>query len=325
MVAIYHHESRPHLMMLFSPLARCCLAFALLTAICSSAAANSELALKEVADGVWVHQGRHEIPDRNNLGEIANIGFIVGARCVAVIDTGGSPSQGQALLAAVKKATQIPICYVINTHVHPDHIYGNGAFNQRGITFVGHYKLSDAMAERAGFYMEKAERDLGFKLKPTDFVAPTYLVKGKDDLDLGGLKLRLVAHATAHTDSDLSVFDDKTQTLWASDLLFLGHLPVIDGSLLGWIKELEALRMVKAELVVPGHGPVVEDWPAAADRELKYLIELKADVRQALKDHKTFEQALDQISASTASDWMLYDEFHKRNVSKAFAELEWED
>jgi quinoprotein relay system zinc metallohydrolase 2 len=281
--------------------------------------------LQEVAPGIFVHQGVHQLPDTHNRGEIANIGFIVGERCVAVVDTGGSPEQGEALKKAVAEKAKVPICYVVNTHVHPDHIYGNLAFKQAGVHFVGHRKLAEAMAMRAPFYREKAERDLGFTLKPEHFVPPDQPVQNTLELDLGGRSLLLTAHPTAHTDNDLSVFDRKTQTLWAGDLLFMGHTPVVDGSLNGWLKEIVKLRQVDAKLGIPGHGPVSAAWPAALDAEEKYLQQLQTEIRAALKSNKSMERAMDEVARSARPDWQLFDDFHKRNVSTAYAELEWED
>ena len=283
------------------------------------------LNLKEVAPGVHVHQGVHELPDNKNHGEIANIGFIVGDRCVAVIDSGGSPRQGNALKAAIRATTAVPVCYVINTHVHPDHIYGNYAFKEPGISFVGHRKLAQAMALRAPYYLEKASRDLDIALTGEHFVPPDQAIETTRELDLGGRKLTLVAHGTAHTDSDLTVFDDKTKTLWLSDLLFMGHIPVLDGSLNGWLKELEALQKLDARLAIPGHGPVAADWPKAAEAELRYLEMLRREIRVFIKQGRTMEQAMAEVGLSARSDWQLFDEFHKRNISTAFAELEWED
>lgn len=283
------------------------------------------LSIQEAAPGVYVHQGVHELPSKANHGEIANIGFIVGERCVAVIDTGGSPSQGHALQAAIRATTRIPVCYVINTHVHPDHIYGNRVFKQPGVVFVGHHKLGQAMAIRAPFYMEKAERDLGITLQQEDFIPPDRTVDKTLELDLGGRTLSLTAHGTAHTDSDLSVFDHQTKTLWLSDLLFVDHIPVIDGSLNGWLNELERLKAIEANLAIPGHGPVATDWPKAAEAELRYLSTLRSEIRAFIKQGKTMEQAMAEVAQSAKSDWQLFDEFHRRNISTAFAELEWEE
>lgn len=296
-----------------------------LTVAAASLQEASALELKEIAAGIFVHQGVHELPDAHNHGEIANIGFIVGTRCVAVIDTGGSPDQGRELKAAVEHTTRVPICYVVNTHVHPDHIYGNRAFRQPSVTFVGHRKLAQAMAVRAPFYLEKAQRELNNGLTRDDFIPPDQTVQDRLELDLGGRRLMLTAHGPAHTETDLSLFDDQTQTLWLADLLFEGHVPVVDGSLSGWLKELEKLRSVQAKRAISGHGPVVSDWPAAADAELHYLTRLREEVRGLVKQGKTLEQALEQAGRSLRGDWRLFDEFHKRNVSSGFAEAEWEE
>ena len=283
------------------------------------------LGMREVAPGIHVHQGIHQLPDRHNHGEIANIGFVVGERCIAVIDSGGSPEQGKALKQTIEATTATPICYVINTHVHPDHIYGNLAFKQPGVQFVGHHKLQQAMAMRAPYYTEKAASDLGFALSPEHFVPPDIPVKDSLELDLGGRILRLTAHPTAHTDNDLSIFDTKTQTLWLGDLLFMGHIPVVDGSLNGWLGEIEKLRALPARQVIPGHGPVTAAWPLALVGEESYLRRLQTDIRAAIKQGKTLEQTMDEVGQSLRPDWQLFDDFHKRNVATSFAELEWED
>jgi quinoprotein relay system zinc metallohydrolase 2 len=295
-----------------------------LFAICPGLAQES-LQTKEIAPGVFVHQGVHALPDRHNRGEIANVGYIVGERCVAIIDSGGSPGQGYALRRAVEATTKVPICYVINTHVHPDHIYGNIAFKHSGARFVGHHRLAQAMAMRALFYRERAARDLGFTLTAEHFIPPDVPVQQTLHLDLGGRMLTLTAHRTAHTDNDLSVYDTKTRILWLADLLFLGHVPVVDGSLNGWLEVIEQLRSWPARLVVPGHGPVSAEWPAALAPEKRYLEMLRNEIRAYIKQGKTMEDALAGVGLSAREDWQLFEEFHKRNVSTAFAELEWED
>ena len=297
------------------------LVFACLALTCQA----DTLGMREVAPGIHVHQGIHQLPDRHNHGEIANIGFVVGERCIAVIDSGGSPEQGKALKQTIEATTATPICYVINTHVHPDHIYGNLAFKQPGVQFVGHHKLQQAMAMRAPYYTEKAASGLGFALSPEHFVPPDIPVKDSLELDLGGRTLRLTAHPTAHTDNDLSIFDTKTQTLWLGDLLFMGHIPVVDGSLNGWLGEIEKLRALPARQVIPGHGPVTAAWPLALVGEESYLRRLQTDIRAAIKQGKTLEQTMDEVGQSLRPDWQLFDDFHKRNVATSFAELEWED
>ena len=287
--------------------------------------ALSPLSVSEVAPGVYVHVSDHHWPDRDNHGEIANIGFIVGDRCVAVIDSGGSPRQGIALRNAVKQVTNKPICYLINTHVHPDHIYGNSAFKADGVKFVGHHKLARAMATRAPHYLSKADELLDIRVTNDNIIPPDLQVRDKMTLNLGNRELVLTAHATAHTDNDLSVYDKSTDTMWLADLLFLEHIPVIDGSIKGWLKELDGLEKNHYKLVVPGHGRLVRDWPAALQPEKAYLTQLAAEIRSMIKQGKTLEYAVEHVGLSAKDHWQLFEQFHRKNVTIAFAELEWED
>lgn len=295
----------------------------LVSQTCSSA--TPELPVKKVAEGNYVHLGVDQLPDKKNHGEIANIGFIVGTNCVAVIDSGGNPAQGQQLKKAIEKITPTPVCYVINTHVHPDHIFGNIAFKQPGVKFVGHHKLARAMQMRGPYYIDKANEQLNLKLTEQDIIFPDISVHKQMTLDLGGRKLIVTAHPTAHTDNDVSVYDQKTGTFWLSDLLFIGHIPVIDGSIKGWIRELERLKKLKYKTVIPGHGPVVTDWPKSMQPELNYLKTLLTEIREKIRQGKYLEDAINTVGLSEKNNWLLFDQFHKKNISSSFSELEWED
>lgn len=304
-------------------LQRCILAMNL--ACANAALAAAPLPVAEVAPGIYVHQGQQAFPDAHNRDEIANIGFIVGDRAVAVIDSGGHPGQGEALKAAVHQATDKPIRYVVNTHVHPDHILGNSAFKAPGVIFVGHHKLAQAMALRAPHYLATANRDLGMALNADAVVPPSLEVKDKLELDLGNRTLTLTAQRTAHTDNDLTVYDAKTQTLWLADLLFVEHVPTLDGSLLGWLALLDDIAKQPAKLAIPGHGPVQRNWPQALEPEKQYLLMLRDEIRGLIKQGSTLETAVAGVGHGARARWPLFDRYHKRNVSTAFAELEWED
>lgn len=289
---------------------------------------TTELALQEIAPNVFVHQGDHAAATPENLGAIANVGFIIGARCVAVIDTGGSHAEGAALRAAIARRTATPVCYVINTHVHPDHVSGNAAFVPDHPEFIGHQRLASAMAARQTVYAASLERALGREqalLSPS--IAPTLkvAVDAERTLDLGDRTVLLKAWPTAHTDNDLTVFDERSATLWTGDLLFTQRLPIIDGKLSGWLTVMEAMRRLPARQVVPGHGAASRDWPAVLQPQQRYLESVRAEVRAALSAGRTLQQATAETSRAGRGEWDLFDEFHLRNITTAYAELEWED
>ncbi|WP_088281289.1 quinoprotein relay system zinc metallohydrolase 2 [Ideonella sp. A 288] len=290
--------------------------------------AATPLAVTQTAAGVYVHIGEVEDWAPAWRGDVANLGFVVGSRCVAVIDTGGTPAVGQALRAAIERATPLPVCYVINTHAHPDHMLGNEAFATPGAaapTFVASARLPGTLAARAPYYLNALRRDFGLQTSAATIVYPTLKVESTAELDLGDRVLHLRAWPTAHTDNDLTVLDLRTRTLFTADLLFVQHLPVLDGSLRGWMSAMAELRRLDVATVVPGHGAVGTDWTAMMSAQADYLGALLSDTRRAIRQGWTIQQAIDRIAAPAAPGWRLTERFHRRNVTAAYAELEWED
>lgn len=293
-----------------------------------TAPAVEPLAVDEVSAGVFVHIGALEDWTPAHGGDVANLGFVVGSRCVAVIDTGGTPRVGEALRAAVGRATRLPVCYVINTHAHPDHVLGNAAFAGAGdgaARFVASAKFERALAAREPYYLNALQRDFGIASTAASVIRPITGVATSLDLDLGERIVTVQAWPTAHTDNDLTVYDRRTRTLFAGDLLFVQHLPVLDGSLRGWLAVLGDLERLDVGTVVPGHGGVSRDWPRALDAQAEYLNALLRDTRAAVAGLLTIQQAVEQIAIAHRSQWLLTERFHRRNVTAAYSELEWED
>jgi quinoprotein relay system zinc metallohydrolase 2 len=291
-----------------------------------SASAAAQFGLTEIANGVFVHQGRHALQSEANKGDIANASFVIGRDGVAVIDTSGSAKMGADLLASIRATTDKPIRYVINTHMHPDHVLGNAPFQSEATTFVAHHKMGRSLAARAQAYIGSNQRMIGAAaFEGTEIVLPNVLVVDRMELDLGGRMLVCEAQPTAHTDNDLTVTDTATGTLFLGDLLFSEHIPTIDGSIKGWLALMPRLASnARVARVVPGHGPPSMAWPGAVRPMMAYLDLLVNDLRGLIERGASLNEAIAVAGASEKARWLLFDAYHARNVTTAFAELEWE-
>ncbi|WP_245479496.1 quinoprotein relay system zinc metallohydrolase 2 [Hansschlegelia zhihuaiae] len=297
-----------------------------LAALCATEARAAEpLPTTEVAPGVFVYQAPYALLAPSNMGAIANVGFVVGRDGVAVIDTGNTKEAGERLLASVKARTDLPVRYVVNTHMHPDHALGDAAFRGTGAQFVAHAKFKRALDARAQSYVDGAKRALGERFDEDlgDIVTPDVQVTDKLTLDLGGRSLELEAWPTAHTDNDLTVFDQTSGTWFLGDLLFMGHLPSVDGSFEGWVRLMARLREQSAARVVPGHGPASASWPDALAPQQRYFDRLRKDVETLLDAGASLREASEKAGVSEREAWALFDEFNARNAIAVYRELEW--
>lgn len=295
----------------------------------AGAAERTPLKLQQAAPGVYVHIGAHKDFEDGYDGDIANIGFVIGSEAVAVIDTGGSYATGAALREALRTITPLPVRYVINTHVHPDHLFGNAAFldaNAAGAPpqFIGHATLPQMLAARGDGYVRSLKQQLGGAAGKSTPVAPTRTVQDRLVLDLGGRKLELRAWPKAHTSSDLTVFDATTRSLWTGDLLFIERTPSLDGDAAGWLAAMDALDGLPAAVTIPGHGPVTRDKHAALARQRAYLNALLRDVRAGIRRGADMTATMATAASGERSRWQLFDAVNPRNVNYLYPVMEWE-
>lgn len=314
----------PYIPNLARTVSRAWLALVLVGSACASPENDTGFNLTEISEGVYVHQGKHVGLEHADHDDIANIGFIVGDDCIAVIDTGGSIDIGGRLREAVKKISSLPVCYVINTHVHFDHVLGNAAFRDEQAKFVGHENLVQEMEYNRPFFLSEFTADLGENPGDSSIIGPDIAVSDELDLDLGNRVITLRAHPPSHTYTDLSVYDNKTGTLWLADLLFIERIPALDGSLRGWLKTMEKLKSLEANHVIPGHGTITMPWPEAAGAQDDYLNMLLNETRNEIARGTFMEDVVENVGKVEKTRWLLHEQNHRRNVTKAFTELEWE-
>lgn len=302
-----------------------CAAIGLIVASASSQANDdSPFALRQIADGIYLHHGKHLDIDDGYQGDISNLGVIIGTDSIAVIDSGGSKQTGERLLAAIRRISPLPIRYVINTHVHPDHTYGNAAFLPEKPHFIGHAKLANTMRLRQEQYEKLNQHLLGDIGVASSTVLPDTPVADQLILELGGRSLQLRAHPVAHTHTDLTVVDSKTGTLFTGDLLFAQRTPVVEGDIKGLITALETIDQQPYPLIVPGHGQESREQQLIIGNALRYLRLLLADVRTSIRQGISMEQTMDNAAAAERDQWLLFDIANRRNVNLIYPQLEWE-
>ncbi len=176
-------------------------------------------------------------------GNGANAAFITTKEGVIVIDTRGSKQEAAQVLKAIRKMTNQPVVYVVNSHFHKENISGNGVFKSARTIIA--QKRAQAMT------VLEAERE---KRK----VTPANLsFKKKLELKLGKYHLKLIHPGPAHTDGDLYIYIPKWRIIITGGMVSNRIIPFLgDSNIESWIHALVEMEDLDAEVIVPGHGPV---------------------------------------------------------------------
>lgn len=295
------------------------------TCLSLDALADRAAQVVETASGLFVHFGKVESVAEGSDGDVANTGFIIGERGVAVIDAGTTRANGEALYLAIRQKSDLPVAALILTHMHPDHVLGASVFRDAGGVVIASSKMPLALAQRADGYMAGMDRLIGpAQTHGTAPIFPDITISGEMTIDLGDRVLDLKTYPTAHTDNDLTVLDRVSSTMWMGDLVFLEHTPALDGSINGWVETLTTLSALPVVHMVAGHGRMISTFPDGAIPTLTYLAGIRDETRAALAQGQSLSQAIRHIGHSHADDWQMFEEFNPRNATSAYVELEWE-
>lgn len=222
----------------------------------------------EIATGVWVIEGALEDFSRDNGGNIANTAFIITDEGVVVYDTGPSRRYGEQMLEAIAGITDLPVTHVFISHHHPDHIFGNQAFDPDTIhALEGTIEL---LRDQGDDFAENLYRVLLDWMRGTEVILPQHKVT-PGLMTLGGRDIELIA-MSGHTGADLVLLDHTSGVMLAGDMVFFERAPTTPHTpgLDVWREELRELAAMDFRYLVPGHGPVVED-KAPFDQMQDYL------------------------------------------------------
>ena len=246
-----------------------------------------DLRPRPVTRGIWLVEGRTEYFNHDNGGAIVNTIFVETTDGVVVFDTGPSRRYGEALRKVIGETTAKPVQSVFVTHHHPDHWFGNQAFNDVPIHALA--KARTLAAQHSDAYADNMYRLVGDWMRGTEPVPPTETILG-GDLNIGGRSFHLHA-LSGHTEADLAVVDQATGTLIAGDLAFLDRAPTTPhADLEDWHRSLQALQALEPAAILCGHGPV-DRTGASLDQTQAYLHWLEHTLRNAV------ERGLDMAEA----------------------------
>lgn len=239
-----------------------------------------------------------------------NVGLSVGSDGVALIDNGVS-SVIDILKAEIAEVTDQPIDYMINTHIHGDHIGNNHVFGKDGAKIVSHENLRESLI--------KDEKNSG----PVSF--PVLTFNDRMTIHINGDAAQIIHFDHAHTDGDAVVYFKNDNVLHTGDIMFNNIFPFIDdnngGSLDGVIRALEGIAaLVNDETkIIPGHGPLASRTDVL--NTVKMLKAAKASVGKLVAEGKTDDEILkaNPLAPFESFNWQfITTERMTQQVLKAF-------
>lgn len=288
-------------------------------------AAAQPLTLQRVADNVWFVQGEAALGSPANRNFISNAGFVVTTDGVVVIDALGSPALAEALVAAIRQVTPLPIRHLIVTHYHADHVYGLQVFQALGANVIAHgsgrsYLHSDTAQLRL---VASREELAPWVNAQTRLVAADRWLDADTTLTLGGETFHIHHVGPAHTPEDLVVHAERAGVMFAGDLVFRGRIPFVgQADSQQWIASLGRLIDFKPHTIVPGHGPVSDQPQADLQLTRDYLVHLRQTMADAAANLEPFDEAYARADWSRFAHLPLFRVANRMNAYNTYLLLE---
>ena len=254
--------------------------------------AGAQLQTKQLGDGVYALL--------SGLPVVDNSGFIVGERGVLVIDAHINAAMAGQIQDAVRRVTDKPILYLINTNYHGDHTFGNYAFPDETL-IVAHRNTAEHMRyfEYEKKFLLTAVNDDRSVYSDAELRLPDIAFDKYLRLDLGGRFVELHYFGRGNTTGDTVVFEPHTRTAWTGNLVVgAGTIPpMFEGGVDAYLQTISRFsQTLEVKTIIPGHGA-----PATGlilGRYLRYLNDLKTSVRGAIDEGTTADAVIASLPLS---------------------------
>ena len=275
--------------------------------------------LTKLADNVYTYVGVKDASPARSFA--ANAGIVIGRDGVLVVDTLISAKEGERFLADIRKVTDKPIKYVVNTHTHLDHAFVNCVFARLGATVISH-TADRKLLERAGADTLKNIGNFGLKpedMVGTEIVYPALAFSDRMQIDLGDETVELIRVAPSHTEGSVVVYIPSKKLLFSGDILFTDFHPFLaDGDISGWTRTIDALLTMDVERIIPGHGPL------SGKNDLKemkaYLLLFDSKARELAATSQDVDAIAAELKKTlpkrSMADWMIAYNVKSRYLGK---------
>ena len=251
--------------------------------------------LRQVSPHIYI------IPD-NSVPLVPNVGFVIGERGILVIDTGLGPRNGSAVLEVAKELGGSRALYLVTTHFHPEHDLGAQVFPE-STTLI---RSNDQAKDIAEFGLQLAQvfaRRSAINaelLKDADFRKANVTFDRDYALDLGGVKVQLIAMGANHTRGDTAIWVESDRVLFSGDVAMRPQ-PVFASpysTIRHWLSSLDRLEALKPAVIVPSHGPTGDAAFISGYRN--YLIEVRDRTAADKKAGRNADQTTETVTAAMA-------------------------
>jgi cyclase len=239
----------------------------------------------------------------------SNSVFLVTDEGVLVIDSGQHPRAGQALIDRIRKITNKPIKWVINSHFHGDHTFGNAAFKAAGATFVAQQETArimqmvqpKEMARRANYF-----KSHNYDPSAVELILPDVTFDSTMTIYLGGREVRLFYLGPGQQDGDTFVLFPRARALFTPGSFAKHSMPnmAFTTSVENWIKLLDQVGAMDVDVLLPGHGDVAT---RADVKELSGMLSDEyATVKTAIAKGVPLAEAQRTLTFPQYKDWRNY-------------------
>ena len=250
-------------------------------------------------------------------------GIIAGPQWAVAIDTLALPDETLSIREFIEHELNVPIRYVINTHYHADHSWGNCFFP--GATIISHTRCRELLEERGIPSLEQAKRQ-NPALKQMKIVLP-HMTFSEGEITLRvGKKNLIISTTPGHSDDGISVLVEEDRILFAGDA-FMPLPYIVDGNLDDISASIKRIGRMGLENIVQGHGDVIlrGEIDAAVRENLNYLSAVRKAVKAASK-RKNAEELIEQISIEDCGKSRVYlgglaETLHRRNAQALLQQM----